>query len=299
MGEAPRKDIRMARFNIRPYIFIAPALIYLGIWIFYPIFNALHLSFFDSPTGRSRDYFYVGLDNFRKLLADDLFLKSLYHNVIWVLLSIAIPVVLGLLLAVLLSGRERTRLIYASAYFIPQTIAAVIAAIVWRWIYDPSLGPLNQLLEAIGLSGRHWLADESIVLIAVNMIGSWTYFGFCVLIFMAGLQNISPELYDAAKIDGAAALQQFIYVTIPMLRNAIIFVLVYTIIGSMKFFDLIFVATNGGPNESSTVVGLRIFQHSMREGRFNYAATMSTVLTIIILLLSVVVIRQIVAEEGD
>ena len=289
----------MARFNIRPYIFIAPALIYLAIWIFYPILNAFVLSFFDSPTGRSRDYFWVGIDNFRKLLQDDLFLKSLYHNIIWVLLSIAIPVVLGLLLAVVLSGRGRTRLIYASIYFIPQTVASVCAAIVWRWIYDPSIGPLNHMLEAIGLTGRPWLADESIVLIAVNMIGSWSYFGFCVLIFMAGLQNISPELYDASKIDGAGALQRFVSITIPLLRNAITFVLVYTIIGSMKFFDLIFVATNGGPNEASTVVGLRIYWHSMREGRFNYAATMSTILTVVILALSVVVIRQIVSDEGD
>ena len=289
----------MARFNIRPYIFIAPALIYLAIWIFYPILNAFVLSFFDSPTGRSRDYFWVGIDNFRKLLQDDLFLKSLYHNIIWVLLSIAIPVVLGLLLAVVLSGRGRSRLIYASIYFIPQTVASVCAAIVWRWIYDPSIGPLNHMLEAIGLTGRPWLADESIVLIAVNMIGSWSYFGFCVLIFMAGLQNISPELYDASKIDGAGALQRFVSITIPLLRNAITFVLVYTIIGSMKFFDLIFVATNGGPNEASTVVGLRIYWHSMREGRFNYAATMSTILTVVILALSVVVIRQIVSDERD
>ena len=289
----------MARFNIRPYIFIAPAVIYLGIWIFYPILNALVLSFYDSPTGRSRDYFFVGIDNFRKLLQDDLFLKSLYHNIIWVLLSIAIPVVLGLLLAVLLSGRDKSRLVYASIYFIPQTVASVCAAIVWRWIYDPSIGPLNHLLEAIGLTGRPWLADESIVLIAVNMIGSWSYYGFCVLIFMAGLQNISPELYDAAMIDGAGALQRFFYITIPLLRNAITFVLVYTIIGSMKFFDLIFVATNGGPNEASTVVGLRIYWHSMREGRFNYAMTMSTVLTVVILALSVVVIRQIVSDDAE
>ncbi len=287
----------MTRSRVTPLLFIAPALIYLSIWIFYPIVNAFYLSFLDSPTGRSRDYFWVGLNNFLSLFQDDLFLKSLWHNIIWVLLSIAIPVVLGLLLAVLLAERERTRLLYASIYFIPQTVAAVIAAIVWRWIYDPTLGPLNQFLEAVGLTGRQWLADESIVLIAVNMIGSWMYFGFCVLIFMAALQNISPELYDAAKIDGADAWRRFLYISIPLLRNAIIFVLIYTIIGSMKFFDLIYVATNGGPNEASTVVGLRIYWHSMREGRFNYAATMSTVLTVIILLLSVVVIRQIVNEE--
>ena len=148
------------RSKIKPLLFISPALIYLGIWIFYPIVRNVYLSFLDAPTPRSRNYFFVGLQNYIRLFQDELFYKSLWHNVIWVLLSIAIPVVLGLLLAVLLAGRGRTRVFYAGIYFIPQTIAAVIAAIVWRWIYDPNFGPLNRALEGIGLSvlAQQWLA---------------------------------------------------------------------------------------------------------------------------------------------
>jgi raffinose/stachyose/melibiose transport system permease protein len=286
------------RSRVKPLLFIAPALVYLGIWIYYPILRNAYLSFLDAPTPRSRDYFFVGLQNYVRLAQDELFIKSLLHNIIWVLLSIAIPVVLGLLLAVLLAGR-RSRLIYAGIYFIPQTIAAVIAAIVWRWIYDPNIGPLNQLLEALGLGilAQQWLANESLVLVCVNMMGSWTYLGFCVLIFLAGLQNINPTLYEAAMIDGANAVQQFFFVTIPLLRGTILFILVYTIIGSMKFFDLIFVATKGGPNNASYVIGLYIYQLFLHQGRTNYAATMSTVLTGIILLFSILIIRNIISEE--
>ncbi|MBK8034634.1 MAG: sugar ABC transporter permease [Chloroflexi bacterium] len=285
--------------KIKPLLFIAPALIYLGIWIYYPIIRNFVLSFMDAPTPRSRDYFFVGLKNYATLFQDEVFLGAVWHNIIWVLLSIAIPVVIGFLLAVLLSGRRRSRLIYASIYFIPHTVAALIVAIVWRWIYDPNIGPLNQGLELLGLAGwtRHWLADESIVLFCLNMMGSWSYVGFVVLIFLAGLQNISPELYEAAKLDGANAVQQLIRLTIPLLRNTIMFVVVYTIINSMKFFDLVFVATNGGPNDASQIVGVYIYNIFLREGRINYGATMSTVLTAIILVSSIFIIRHIVRDQ--
>lgn len=289
----------MPKLRVKPLLFIAPALLYLGIWIYYPIVSNAILSFLDAPTPRSRDYFFVGLQNYFKLFQDEVFRKALWHNIVWVLLSIAVPVVIGFLLAVLLSSRRRTRLIYSSIYFIPQTVAALIVAIVWRWIYDPNIGPLNKGLEALGLGAltRNWLADQSIVLVCVNMMGSWMYVGFTVLLFLAGLQNISPELYEAAKLDGANALQQLVYLTIPLLRNTILFVIVYTIIGSMKFFDLVFVATNGGPNDASQVVGVYIYDLFLRQGRINYAATMSTVLTVIILLASVFVIRNILSDR--
>lgn len=289
------------RSKVKPLLFISPALLYLGIWIYYPIVRNLYLSFLDAPTPRSRDYFFVGLRNYIRLFQDEIFLLSLWHNIEWVLLSIGVPVVIGLLLAVLLAGRRRTRLFYAGVYFIPQTIAAVIAAIVWRWIYDPNIGPLNRALEGLGLSAltQQWLANESLVLVSVNMVGSWTYVGFCVLIFMAGLQNINPNLYDAAMIDGANAFQRFVYITLPLLRSTILFIIVYTIIGSMKFFDLIFVATKGGPNNASYVVGLYIYNLFLHQGRTNYAATMSTVLTVIILLLSVFLIRNIIRTDQE
>ena len=286
--------------KINPLLFVFPAALYLGLWIYYPIVRNVQLSFLRSPTPRSRDYEFAGLQNYRQLLNDDVFLLAIGHNIIWVLLSIAIPVVIGLLLAVLLAERK-SRLIYATIFFIPVTVASIIAAIVWRWIYNPNFGALNQLLDLIGLGAlqQFWLGDEQLALVSVNMIGSWGYFGFCTLIFLAGLQNIDPDLHEAARIDGAGPFQRFFYVTLPLLKNTILFMTVYTIIGSMKFFDLIYVTTNGGPNESSQVVGVYMYDLFLRQGEVNYAASMSTVLTVIILLLSIVVIRNLAGQQQE
>lgn len=278
--------------TINPYLFIAPAVVYLGIWIFYPIVQNIVLSTLQPVGGRESELGFVGLSNYRRLLSDTLFFRALAHNLIWVALSIVLPVVIGLILAVLLVGR-RLRLFYAALFFLPATVAPIMAAIVWGWIYNPTFGALNQVLDLIGLGflGRPWLGDTASALVAVNMIGSWGYYGFCTLIFLAGLQGIDPEIYDAARIDGAGAFQQFWKITIPLLRPTLIFVLVYTVIGSMKFFDIIYVATKGGPNNSTQIIAVYMFDLFIRQGQVHYAAAMSTVLTAIILAMSVLLLR--------
>ena len=173
-------------FKKNAYFFLFPALLYLSIWLFYPILKNLHLSTLDAETARSRDYFFVGLSNYKELMYDEIFWRALSHNIIWVILSILIPLVIGLVLAAMLYNMK-TRLFYASIFFIPHTFALIITAIVWRWIYHPKYGLVNQTLDNIGLGfmKMHWLGDESVALIAVNMMGSWSYYGFCVLIFFS------------------------------------------------------------------------------------------------------------------
>ena len=170
--------------NRYAYFFILPAFLYLSVWLFFPILNNFYLSLLDAETARSRDYFFVGLDNYKELFQDKIFWRALSHNIIWVILSILIPLVLGLVLAAMLYNM-RSRLFYASIFFIPHTFALIITAIVWRWMYHPKYGLINQTLDNLGLGyfKMHWLGDENIALIAVNMMGSWSYYGFCVLIF--------------------------------------------------------------------------------------------------------------------
>ncbi|MEZ5666104.1 MAG: sugar ABC transporter permease [Alphaproteobacteria bacterium] len=274
-----------------PYVFLAPALLYLALWIFYPIAQNAVLSTLAPEAGRESAVHFVGLGNYERLISDDLFLRALSHNLIWVALSIVVPVAIGLVLAVLLVHR-RARLFYATVFFLPATVAPIMAAIIWGWVYNPTFGALNQGLDLIGLSSlaRPWLGDAGSALVAVNMIGSWGYYGFCTLIFLAGLQGIDPEIYDAARIDGAGPLQQFWRITIPLLRPTIVFVLVYTVIGSMKFFDIIYVATKGGPDNATQIVAVYMFDLFIRQGQVHYAAAMSTVLTAIILALSVLLL---------
>ena len=285
-------------FKKNAYFFLFPGLIYLSVWLFYPILNNFYLSTLDAETARSRDYFFVGLSNYKELFYDQIFWRALSHNLIWVILSIFIPVVVGLILAAMLYNM-RSRLFYASIFFIPHTFALIITAIVWRWIYHPKYGLVNQTLDNIGLGfmKMHWLGDENVALIAVNMMGSWSYYGFCVLIFLAGLQNIDPTLNDAAKIDGAGPIQRFFKITIPLLKNTFMFLIVWTIIGSMRFFDLIFVATNGTPHYSTDITGLYIYRLIMQQGRVTYAGAISVILTLMILSMSVFVIRNLMREN--
>ena len=284
--------------NKTAYFFIFPAFLYLAIWLFFPILNNFYLSLLDAETARSRDYFFVGLDNYKELFQDKIFWRALSHNIIWVILSILIPLVIGLILAAMLYNM-RSRLFYASIFFIPHTFALIITAIVWRWMYHPKYGLINQTLDNLGLGyfKMHWLGDENIALIAVNMMGSWSYYGFCVLIFLAGLQNIDPTLNDAAKIDGAGPIQRFFKITIPLLRNTFMFLIIWTIIGSMRFFDLIFVATNGTPNLATDITGLYIYRLIMQQGRVTYAGSISVILTIIILIMSIYVIKNLMREN--
>ncbi len=284
--------------NRYAYFFILPGFLYLSVWLFFPILNNFYLSLLDAETARSRDYFFVGLDNYKELFQDKIFWRALSHNIIWVILSILIPLILGLVLAAMLYNM-RSRLFYASIFFIPHTFALIITAIVWRWMYHPKYGLINQTLDNLGLGyfKMHWLGDENVALIAVNMMGSWSYYGFCVLIFLAGLQNIDPTLNDAAKIDGAGPIQRFFKITIPLLRNTFMFLIIWTIIGSMRFFDLIFVATNGTPNLSTDITGLYIYRLIMQQGRVTYAGSISVILTIIILFMSIFVIRNLMREN--
>jgi len=288
----------MTNLNKNAYYFLFPALIYLTIWLFYPLFNNAYLSLLDAETARSRDYFFVGLDNYSELIRDQIFWRALLHNIIWVVLSIFIPLLIGLILAAMLYNM-RSRLFYASIFFIPHTFALIITAIVWRWIYHPKYGLINQTLDNLGLGSfkMHWLGNENIALVAVNMMGSWSYYGFCVLIFLAGLQNIDPTLNDAAKIDGAGPIQRFFKITVPLLKNTFMFLVVWTIIGSMRFFDLIFVATNGTPNLSTDITGLYIYRLIMQQGRVTYAGTISVILTLFILAMSFFVIKNLMREN--
>ena len=288
----------MTSLNKNAYYFLFPALIYLAIWLFYPLFNNAYLSLLDAETARSRDYFFVGLDNYSELIRDQIFWRALLHNIIWVILSIFIPLLIGLILAAILYNM-RSRLFYASIFFIPHTFALIITAIVWRWIYHPKYGLINQTLDNLGLGSfkMHWLGNENIALVAVNMMGSWSYYGFCVLIFLAGLQNIDPTLNDAAKIDGAGPIQRFFKITVPLLKNTFMFLVVWTIIGSMRFFDLIFVATNGTPNLATDITGLYIYRLIMQQGRVTYAGTISVILTLFILAMSFFVIKNLMREN--
>jgi raffinose/stachyose/melibiose transport system permease protein len=235
---------------------------------------------------------FIGLGNYLSLFTDRVFRLSLWHNLLWSALTVVIPLSIGLVLAVLVT-KVRGRVALSAMYFLPVTVPLVVGGVVWKWIYNPIFGLLNYTLKAIGLGklALNWLADTDIAFYALFVTGTWTYFGFCVLIFMNALQSVDENLYEAAKIDGATELQLFFHITIPSLRTTINFLIIWSTIGAMKFFDLVYVMTRGGPGHATEIVGTYIFELAFRQQKVGYASSAAMVLLAIILLLTYLTVR--------
>ncbi len=274
------------------YLFLAPSAILYAMFMIYPFFQSIYLSFTDwNGVGPIGDF--VGLQNYRNLIHDDLLWRSLGHNAIWVVIGTIGPLVLGLLLAMLLWRQPRGFALFRTVYFLPQVLSPVIIAIVWGWVYNPVFGLLNQGLDSIGLDGisRGWLGDSSTALYAVLVAAVWAETGFVFVVFLAGLQTVSKDLLEAATLDGANAWQRLKDVTIPQLANVITVITALLLIGGFSVFDIIFVMTQGGPNHSTEVIATYTYTEAFTQNHAGYSATLSLVLTVISLIASVVFIR--------
>jgi len=283
------------------YLYILPGLLIYGAFVLWPIIATLRYSFYDwdgfsAPT-------FTGLDNYVRLWQDSLFGISLRNNLLFILFYTLFPIVIALFLTSLLTRRQvRGLTFFRAGLFLPYVMSMVVVGVVWRWIYNPVFGPLNQLLRAVGLESwaRPWLGDFEFALPAVGVVGTWVQFGFCLVLFIAGVQRIEEVLYDAAKIDGASDLQQLWYITLPGLRGEIAVALVTTLIAALRIFDLVFVTTRGGPANETMVVALHIYNNAFDLNRAGYAAAIAVILTIIILVISylVITLRLHTVEEG-
>lgn len=290
MQIAQRRRATRYRPGERPWIaflYILPGLaIYLA-FVLVPIFQTLRYSFYDWD-GFSTPSF-VGFDNYIALVDDRVFRIALRNNLLLLLFFTVFPIALALLLTALLTRRPiRGLSIYRAGLFVPQVMSMVVVGVVWRWIYNPTFGPLNQALRAVGLDAwaRPWLGDFRLALPAVGMIGTWVGYGFAMVLFIAGVQRIDEDLYDAAKLDGAGEWQQFWSITLPGIRNEITIALVTTLIAALRTFDLVFVTTEGGPANRTMVVALQIYRNAFTIGRVGYAAAIAVVLAVIILVVS-------------
>jgi len=273
--------------EVEPYLFILPAMLMYSLFILYPIIQGFYFSLFKWSSFHNRKF--IGIGNYLELFSDNLFHISLLHNAIWVGLTLAFPLVAGLILAAILIG-TKGRLVISAIYFIPVTIPYVVSGIIWTWMYNPVFGTVNFVLQKMGLGFliRGWLSDPKIALYALNILGAWTCFGFMTMIFLNALENVDQTLYEAAKLDGASTWQCFLNVTIPSLKHTIVFLVIWSTIGAMKFFDLVYITTQGGPGRSTEILGTYIFKLAFREQRIGYAQSVSNVLMILVLAFSIV-----------
>lgn len=269
------------------FFFVLPALLLYLAFVGLPILQVVAYSFFEWDNGVVQGF--AGLSNYARLAGDAVFWNALGHNAIWVVLTLAFPLIAGLLIAAILAELPpRAVQILGAIYFLPRTVPLVVAGIIWGWIYNPIFGLLNYLLETVGLGwlAGAWLAESGSALLSLNVIGAWTFFGFCVIIYLAAIQSIDPSLYEAASLDGATWWQRFRYITAPLLNATTLFLGLYAAIEAMRFFDLIWVTTQGGPGYATEVLTTHIYKTFFLVGDFGYAATLSVVLLIIVLSIS-------------
>jgi raffinose/stachyose/melibiose transport system permease protein len=288
---APARSYRPGERPLTAYLYILPGFAIYAVFVLLPILQTLRYSFYDWD-GISPPHF-TGLDNYATLIRDHVFRIALRNNMLLLSFYTVFPIALALLLTALLTRRRiRGLSFFRAGLFVPQVMSMVVVGVVWRWIYNPTFGPLNQMLRGVGLDrwARPWLGDFHLALPAVGMIGTWVGYGFAMVLFIAGVQRIDEDLYDAAKLDGANEFQQFWSITLPSLRNEITIALVTTLIAALRTFDLVYVTTKGGPANRTMVVAFDLYRNAFAIGQVGYAAAIAVVLTIVILIVSYLVI---------
>lgn len=292
IGQA-EKPVRVPseQFAWRHLLYLAPGLIIYALFCLWPVIQTIQFSFqrWDGIT----DPRWVGLRNYIQVFTNAQTLTVFGNGLIMIIFYAVLPVLIGLLIVAIMT-RIRIRLlaVFRTVLFLPQILATVVVAVAWRWIYDYD-GPVNALLSAIGLGAfsRAWLGDFDTALISVGLIGTWINFGLCMVLFIGGAQKIDTQLYEAARLDGAGPLQEFLAVTLPGLRGEISIALVLTVTNALRNFDIVWNTTSGGPGTSTLVPSYLIYEGAFITRNVGFAAAASVVLTILILVLTGVITR--------
>lgn len=277
------------------YIFLTPAISAIFIFFFVPVIAAFIISFTDFDIyalGDIKTVRFVGLSNYLKLFDDPLFFTALKNTFYFVLMSGPLSIAVSLGAALLLNSRlVKYKSIFRLSYFIPVVTTLVAVAIVWRFIYHPKFGIINYLLSIIGIAPIDWLGEPSTAMPAIVLMSVWKNFGYNMIIFIAGLQNIPYDLYEAASIEGASGWQQFKSITLPMLAPTTIFISIITMIGYFQLFAEPYVMTQGGPLNSTLSIVQFMYQEGFRWWNMGYSAAIAFVLFFIIMIGTIIQLK--------
>lgn len=270
------------------WAFLLPAVVLLLVFSIIPIFWVIYLGFTDYNIFSPPEW--IGTENFEKLFSDPKFKKALGNTFYyWILVTPAITI-LSLFLAVLVNQKLIGIKLYRLAYYFPVLVSVVITALLWKWMFATD-GMFNYLLSLIGLGPVKWLTSESTSMISVAIVTIWQGLGYYMLIYLAGLQSVSKELYEAAEIDGAGFWRKQWHVTIPALRPVIMFVSVISTMGAFKEFTLMLVMTGGGPLNSTVTLVYLVYKEAFENINMGYASAVATVLFLIILVITVINVK--------
>ena len=282
----------MKRKQIKGYMwaygFIAPSLILICVLNLWPILQTFYFSLnevrgFQSPV-------FVGLSNYMTLFGDEEFWKSLVNTCIYTVVTVPVGVILSLITAVFLNASIKGKSFFRVLYFLPVISAPAAVAMVWRWLYNSDFGLINYILSVLHIQGPNWIADSRVVLGSVMIVGIWSLVGYNMVILLAGLQDIPGSYYEAAQIDGADSLKQFLHITVPLVSPTLFFVVLTTMISSLQVFDHIYMmldSTNPALKSGESIVYL-FYKYTFANNNKGYGSAIATVLLFLVMLLTVI-----------
>jgi raffinose/stachyose/melibiose transport system permease protein len=270
---------------------VAPAFVVYAVFLLYPLGRAVHLSLFDWD-GLTLATF-VGLDNYADVVTDERLRAAFGHALVLIVFFALLPTAIGLALAAVLNrAKVRGLAFFRTVVFLPQVVAMVVVGVAWRRIYAPD-GSLNDVLTALGLGGitRAWLGDPVLALPAVGIVGTWVQTGLVTVLLMAGMSRVPRELYEACRLDGAGAVREFFSITLPAVRAELAVALTLTVIAALRTFDLIYVTTDGGPGNRTSVPAFEVYNRAFRLGEVGSAAAIGVTLTVLIFVINLGIAR--------
>ena len=281
---------RRRQDNLIIFFFLMPAIVLFLLFVIYPILQSIYYSLFNwKGFGPAVDF--IGLDNFKNILQDRIFLIALRNVLLVIALSLTVQLPLSLMLAVLVGKDLPGRVIYRTIFFLPYVLSEVIAALMWLFILnpDPDRGFINAILVLLpGGKAQPWLGSTSLVLPVIFVALTWKYFGYYMLLFMTGLQNIPQEIEEAGRIDGANSFQNFLYITIPLLRSTILTGVYISVLGSIQQFILVWIMTKGGPVNASEMMATYMYRFGFVRFQLGYGSAVAIYMFLICLIFSLI-----------
>lgn len=271
-------------------LYLAPAVILLGVFLFYPMFKTFYFSFFD-VSGSGVTERFVGLGHYKTLLTSADFRNSLKATLLFVLMVVPGVILVSLFLAVIASEKMKGMGFFRTIFSSTLGVSVAAGATIWLFLFHPSLGALNNVLGWIGFEPIQWLTDSKIALISVAITTIWMQIGINFIILLGGIQNISEEMYESAQIDGAGYFTRLFKITIPLLSPVLFFVFIIAIIGSFQTFGQIDLLTSGGPRESTNLIVYEIYQQAFSYGHFGFASAQAIILFFLILIVTIIQFR--------
>lgn len=288
---------RKRRHALLAYLFFAPFCVLLFVFRLIPFANSIRMIFYRwDILGTPK---YIGLGNFTRMMSDKVFWSSLWHTVYFVILTVPPIVVLSFLIALFINSRISFKGFLRSAFYLPYTLTISVVCLTWQMLYNPYFGLIGRMMKAVGLQPINWLADPVWAMPAIVITTVWWTIGFCIVLYLAGLQQIPASYYEAAELDGANGFQRMFYITIPLLKRVHVLVLVTQIIASLQIFGQVYIMTGGGPAGRTRTLMQYVYEQGFRYFRMGYAQAMAFVLFLVMLVFAYLQLRLMMTSAKE